>query len=90
MARRCKGCGRFRKQRHNCPTLQPKRWLYPELIDMRKARAQRITEEAEIIGVSVTSLLKQTHLAESNLSVFKLGLSSDIRYERIELLLQIK
>lgn len=90
MARRCKGCGRFRKQRHNCPTTQPKRWLYPELIDMRKGRAKRICQEAEAIGVSLTSLLKQTHFAESNLSGFKLGLSSDIRYERIEQLLQIK
>jgi hypothetical protein len=57
---------------------------------MRKGRAKRICQEAEAIGVSLTSLLKQTHFAESNLSGFKLGLSSDIRYERIEQLLQIK
>jgi hypothetical protein len=90
MARRCKGCGRFRKQRHKCPTTQPKRWLYPELIEIRKARADRICQEAKKQGISLSSIIKKTHFAESNLSNLKLGLSSDIRYERIEELLQIK
>lgn len=88
IARRCKGCGRYRRQYHVCPTPLSTKPDKDEVIRSRIARAERIRQECLSRGIPVKRLMEQAGTSYSNYSNLMLGTSSDERYTQLEKLLE--